>query len=415
MFKSFFPSPKLFFTSGALWSLFCILLWFFAAKNWGQYIGLSNPSIDAPPNVGATRFLGPEFVWFYIYYAAIVLIFTAVWRSREVHRWFEWSVLGTAFIIFTTYFQVQVSVGINEWYGPFYDLIQDALSKKRTVSLTEFFGHMISVSGLLFLAVFIAVVARFFVVHYIFRWRTAMNEFYTANWHKLRSIEGASQRVQDDTMRFARSSEDIGIELIEAVMVLIAFLPVLHSLEGAVTQIPIIGSIPFPLVTISIIWAVLGTGLVALCAAKLPGLNFKNQRVEAAYRKELVFGEEDSGRATPLSLTDLFKNVRKNYFTLYMHQIYFNLGRVSFLQANSIMPYIVLAPTIVTGVITLGIMERILNAFSKVRESFNLLINSWYPIVELISIYKRLQTFEGAIDGNADLAADEAYGAVPAE
>ena len=30
---------------------------------------------------------------------------------------------------------------------------------------------------------------------------------------------------------------------------------------------------------------------IAAIGVKLPGLNFKNQRVEAAYRKELVFGE----------------------------------------------------------------------------------------------------------------------------
>ena len=43
------------------------------------------------------------------------------------HPWFNWSILGSALIIFVTYFQVQVSVAINDWYGPFYDLIQAAL------------------------------------------------------------------------------------------------------------------------------------------------------------------------------------------------------------------------------------------------------------------------------------------------
>lgn len=43
-----------------------------------------------------------------------------------------------------------------------------------------------------------------------FRWRTAMNDYYTANWDKLRHVEGASQRVQEDTMRFATIMEDLG-------------------------------------------------------------------------------------------------------------------------------------------------------------------------------------------------------------
>ena len=50
-----------------------------------------------------------------------------------------------------------------------------------------------------------------------------MNEYYTEHWEKLRHIEGASQRVQEDTMRFATIMEDLGVELVKAVMILIAF------------------------------------------------------------------------------------------------------------------------------------------------------------------------------------------------
>ncbi|WP_308385058.1 SbmA/BacA-like family transporter, partial [Enterobacter roggenkampii] len=52
---------------------------------------------------------------------------------------------------------------------------------------------------------------NFFVSHYVFRWRTAMNEYYMANWQRLRHIEGAAQRVQEDTMRFASTLEDMGV------------------------------------------------------------------------------------------------------------------------------------------------------------------------------------------------------------
>ncbi len=52
-----------------------------------------------------------------------------------------------------------------------------------------------------------AVFNLFFVSHYVFRWRTAMNDYYTAHWEQLRHIEGASQRIQEDTMRFAKTVE----------------------------------------------------------------------------------------------------------------------------------------------------------------------------------------------------------------
>ena len=46
-------------------------------------------------------------------------------------------------------------------------------------------------------------------------------------------------------------------------------------------------------------WSIFGTALLAVAGIKLPGLEFRNQRVEAAYRKELVYGEDDAERAEP--------------------------------------------------------------------------------------------------------------------
>jgi peptide/bleomycin uptake transporter len=79
--------------------------------------------------------------------------------------------------------------------------------------------------------------------------------------------------------------------------------------------------------------------------------------------------------------------------------MYFNVGRIVYLQTDNIFPYIVLAPTIVAGKITLGAMNQILNAFEQVRNSLQYLVNSWTTIVELISIYKRLRAFEAVLRG----------------
>jgi peptide/bleomycin uptake transporter len=399
MFVSFFPAPRAFFWSAAIWSLVAVLAWFFFFKDFGANIGLPNPPADAPPIIGVSVFWSQRFIWFYMYFASALAIFAAYWYRTAPHPWFEWSVLGTALIIFSTYFQVQVSVAINDWYGPFYDLIQAALAKSRPVTLAEFFGELLSFAGIAFVAVLVGVLTRFFVSHYVFRWRTAMNDYYVYHWPKVRHIEGASQRVQEDTMRFADTMEGLGKSLIDSVMTLIAFLPVLVRLSRDVAEVPILGAIPYSLVWIAVIWSLVGTGFLALIGIKLPGLQFKNQRVEAAYRKELVYGEDRTERADPMTLGQLFAHVRENYFRLYFNYTYFNLGRIFYLQTDNIFPYIVLAPTIVAGKITLGAMNQILNAFGQVRESFQYLVNSWTTIIELASIYKRLRTFESAITG----------------
>jgi peptide/bleomycin uptake transporter len=390
MFVSFFPRPKLFFTSAAIWIALAMAVWYGYAEFLFQ---------EAEPPVGLGTFVTRPALWFDFYFTVCTLIFAAAWMLYSPHPWARWSILGTALILFTSYFQVQVSVAINTWYGPFYDLVQAALSKSRPVTLAEFYGYILTFIYIALVAVVVGVLTRFFISHYIFRWRTAMNDFYISHWQRLRTIEGASQRVQEDTMRFATTMEDLGGDLISSVLTLLAFLPVLMKLSADVTELPLIGVIPYPLVWAAVIWSVAGTGLLALIGIRLPGLEFKNQRVEAAYRKELVLGEDDPARADPPTLRMLFANVRKSYFRLYWNYMYFNVGRIVYLQVDNIFPYVLLAPTIVAGKITLGAMNQILNSFQQVRSSFQYLVTSWSTIVVLISIYKRLRTFEAQIDG----------------
>ena len=399
MFKSFFPSPRLFFWSAALWGLVAVLFWFFVARTSSGTIGLPNPAEGTPPIIGVQVFWSAPFIWFYLYFVVVVGLFAAFWKFYSPHPWFNWAVLGSALIIFVTYFQVQVSVAINDWYGPFYDLIQAALGKTKPVTLTEFYASLISFFGIASVAVIIGVLNRFFVSHWVFRWRTAMNNYYMDHWPALRSVEGAAQRVQEDTMRFASNTEDLGVSFISSVMTLIAFLPVLLRLSADVTELPFVGHIPNALVIVALLWAAFGTAFLALIGVKLPGLQFRNQKVEAALRKELVYGEDYADRALPPNMMELFQDVRKNYFRLYFNYMYFNVGRIFYLQTDNIFPYIVLAPTIVAGKITLGAMNQILNAFDQVRGSFQYLVNSWTDIVELMSIFKRLRAFEAMIAG----------------
>ena len=391
MFVSFFPRPKIFFLSVIAWTALAMTLWYSFAS---ELIGSSGPG-----GVGVAIFWSARSLWFDLYFWVFVGIFAAAWMVFAPHRWALWSILGSALILFATYFQVQVSVAVNTWYGPFYDLVQAALSKSKPVTVEQFYGELSTFAGIALVAVIVGVMTRFFVSHYIFRWRTAMNDFYIANWQRLRTIEGASQRVQEDTMRFATITEGLGVNLISAILTLIAFLPVLLRLSSSITELPLIGSIPYPLVFAAIIWSIFGTGALALIGIRLPRIEFFNQKVEAAYRKELVLGEDSAERADPPTLNQLFENIRKNYFRLYLNFLYFNIGRIVYLQTDVVFPYILLGPSIVAGKLTLGSLQQILNAFTQVRNAFQYLINSWSTIVDLISIYQRLRGFEATIAG----------------
>ena len=399
VFKSFFPRPKLFFSSAILWVALAIALWYTVGQHWGALLGLSAAGPNAAPVLGLGHFVTPDFLWFYLFCGAFLLVFTAAWFILSPHPYQMWSIVGTAVILFSSYYSVQVSVAINNWRRPFFDDVQSALSGSGAVSAAQLYGLILIFAQIAMLWVAVYVATKFLVSHYIFRWRQAMNDYYMARWPEVRRLEGAAQRVQEDTMRFASIMEDLGTSIVESFMTLFAFLPVLAALSAQVTELPVVGVIAEPLLWAAIVWSVFGTVLLAVTGIKLPGLNFRNQRVEAAYRKELVYGEDDSARAQPMTTRQLFDQVRRNYFRLYFHYSYFNVFRGMYLQADNVFAYLILVPTIAAGKISFGILQQILTAFGQVSNSFQFLVNSWSTIIELMSIRKRLAAFEAAFKG----------------
>ncbi len=397
MFKSFFPNPKWFFSSVVVWFILNLAFWYSGGKTWGEFLGFPNGYAHAELPIGVSRFWSAQFLWFYLWFFVSTVIFALFWKWKSDNKWQNWSIWGSSFILFNIWFGVQVDVVINAWYNPFYSLIQDMVSKGGG-DLQLLYSEMLVFIYIAMVYVTVAIFNLFFVSHYIFRWRNAMNDYYTKNWERLRSVEGASQRIQEDTMRFAKTMEDLAVTFVEAIMTLIAFLPILIQLSTHVKVLPIVGEIPHALVFAALSWAILGTVILAVVGIKLPGLEFNNQKVEAAYRKELVYGEDYAERADPLTLKELFSHVRKNYFRLYLHYTYFNLVRIWYLQLDNLFGTFVLAPSIAAGAITLGIMMQTLNVFGQVRKSFQYLITSWPTIIELLSIYKRLKAFESVLD-----------------
>ena len=389
MFQSFFPRPRLFVLSATAWALACIIFWHAVASGWAEPSGIAELTGWAPTKV-----------WLYEFVAACYAAFAFAWLLLVRHPWARWSVGGSTLIVFAIWFQVQLDVMINEWFGRFYDIIQQALGKPNSVTAEEYFGELLTFIMIAMVYILTAVLAAFLTKHYVFRWRTAMNDHYVSVWSRIRHVEGASQRIQEDTMKFASIMESLGSRFIDAVMTLLAFLPILWNLSGHITELPLVGHVPQPLVFVAILWSVFGTTILALAGIRLPGLEFRNQRVEAAYRKELVLGEDDDAHAKPPSLGQLFSNVRRNYFRLFLNYLYFDVVRYSYLQVGVVLPYIVLGPSIVAAGFTLGVMQQIIRAFGRVEDSFQYLVKSWTTIVELMSIYKRLAAFERAIAGD---------------
>ena len=320
-----------------------------------------------------------------------------MFRFFVIRKWFLWSWLGSLVILSSLWVQVKIDVKINEWFGKFYDMIQKALAKPNAITIGEYWESLFSFISLAGLYVAVYVVISFFTAHYLFRWRAAMVEWYHSVYDKASKIEGAAQRVQEDTIKFSRIMESLGTSLIESMMVLFQFIPILLGLSVGI-PIYFFGDWQYGLVTGALIWTLGGTiFLVALgWFLRLVGVEYDLQKKEAAYRKLLVIAEDD-GSIRPKKIEELFYDVRSIHFLSYIRYLYFNIGRMAYLQANVLSAYVFLAPAIVAGVVTLGVMQQIIRAFGRVEGSMQYLLRAWPTIIELASVYKRLREFEARI------------------
>ena len=320
-----------------------------------------------------------------------------MFKFFTVKKWLLWSWLGSIAILSSLWIQVKIDVAINEWFGQFYDMIQKALASPNAITINEYWESLISFLTLAGTYVAVAVLVSFFTAHFLFRWRTAMVEWYHSVYDQARQIEGAAQRVQEDTIKFTKIMESLGTSLVEAIMVLIQFVPILLGLSIGI-PIFLFGEWQFGLVTGALLWTLGGTiFLIGLgWVLKLVGVEYDLQKKEAAYRKILVIAEDDIS-VRPKTIEELFNDVRGIHFLSYLRYLYFNIGRIAYLQANVLSAYVFLGPAIVAGAVTLGVMQQIIRAFGRVEGSMQYLLKAWPTIIELASVYKRLKEFENQI------------------
>ncbi len=499
-------------------------------------------------------------------------------------KWAIWAWGGALFLFVSLYAQVQMTVMFNEWYRGFYDILGAATSH----TIDDFWIAIIAWCHIAYKYILLAAFTAYFTRLYAFTWREAMTFDYIPRWKYVENqIEGAAQRIQQDTERFARIVETLGLQIVRAVMTLIAFLPILWNYSNKVeadyvTHIPkitpcitgivcliflfLLGKIyknkpklptlfykkvtrvitsmslfswnflektssfimamfiillkspkevwrviivnifvwsifcirfytenqyfsqlvvyffslaslfflskvklrnnidffgqkvtiflktffkkisyrvviilnPFfdtsverysnlwkvvsvffwiyilyflkinsgdfvegSLVWVSLMVSLGGMYLSWIIGYYLPKLEYNNQVVEAAYRQNLELISTKKIKYCFSTLVGLFTGVRTNYRRLYLHYGYFDLWVYAYDVGMSLVPFLVMAPGLFTGAISLGLLMQISNAFDKVHSGFSLFIHRWTTITELRSIWRRLHEFEASLPKGA--------------
>jgi putative ATP-binding cassette transporter len=333
------------------------------------------------------------------------------WRAR----------LMFAAIVALNLAYVYALVLFNQWYGRFYDGLQNKDAavfwrEVRVFCVLAFFNIALQV-------------LKFYVTQLLqLRWRAWITRNYLGRWMANRTFyelelaryakgDGATpdnpdQRIQEDMQLFTAATMTLSMGLLNAVVTLISFVGILWGLSGTVA-LPFGGStyeIAGSMVWLALVYCVVGTVITHYIGRPLIGLNFRQQRFEADFRHHLVRVREyseaialDRGETVERGQLDLrFGAVLRNYLALIKQQKNLVTFTAFFGQAAVIFPFVVAAPRFFSGAIQLGQLMQISSAFGKVQDSLSWFVDNYDNVASWRATADRLTSFDDAIRAHAE-------------
>lgn len=373
---------------------------------------------------------------------------------------------GLILVVGYAAFLAHIKAQLNDFYSTFYDLLQegggllagvndfasgeigtnasvDNEAGSGAVSYAAYRARVVEqlwrFVGVVAPLVWASPVAKWVRSMWAFAWRMALMQRYLAAWDTTKEpIEGASQRLHEDTQRFAAGVDGCLITLLDAAFTLIVFSPILCELSLQVAPPIDVGALKNAwLWTFAWLASVIGLGGAAIAGQKLVTLEVDNQRVEALLRKDLVLlettpavivgtasGDPVGPTSSPPPLTlpperarapgfgpvayfgSTLKRLHANYHALFRHFSFLNLWLSLYDQLMVLFPYVVAAPLIFDDDparrITLGTLIKMSNSFEKVFSSLSVIAESWGAINEFRSTLRRLQEFEKKLYARSD-------------
>jgi peptide/bleomycin uptake transporter len=351
----------------------------------------------------------------------------------------SWKTVGLAWggmvvVVGYSFFLAHVKAELNDFYSRFYDLLQkggDSLEFGSGGFGSGYADYGAQVTDELWsFALIVAPLvsaspaAKYVRSGWAFAWRLALMKAYLVAWDtKQEPIEGASQRLHEDSQRFASALEGCLITVLDALFTLVMFTPILVDLSREIAP-------PFAMGVFSDVWLwgmALTCSLVGLVGAvifgqRLVGLEVANQRVEALLRKDLVLlettpamivgTEAATGAQSPSQqrqasflprayFKQTLASLWTNYFQLFKHFGLLNFWLTLFDQIMVLAPYVIAAPLIFAEDperrITLGTLMKMSNSFEKVFGSLSVIAENWGAINDFRSTYRRLREFESKL------------------
>ncbi|CAN5271467.1 ABC transporter ATP-binding protein/permease [soil metagenome] len=312
----------------------------------------------------------------------------------------------------------------NQWYGRFYDALQN---KNQDI----FWKEIVYFCWIAGIYIVIAILKFYLTQLLQMRWRAWMTRNYLSRWmanHTFYRLELAryaqqgdtqtpdnpDQRIQEDMQMFTDYTMTLSMGLLNAVVTLVSFIGILW-VESGTANFTLGGhvfTVPGSMVWVALIYCAAGTAITHLIGRPLIGLNFQQQRYEADFRHHLVRVREyseaialDRGEKVEHGQLDMrFGAVLKNYLQLIRAQKNLVAFTASFGQASVIFAFIVQAPRFFSGAIQLGQLMQVNSAFSRVQDSLSWFVDNYDRVAVWRATADRLTSFDVAMKAHAENA-----------
>lgn len=324
--------------------------------------------------------------------------------------WLAW--LGLVVLLLHSIFSAVVKKQLNSWSGDFYNLLQAV-----EVGSGSSVGDQEKVISQLWS--FVDIVAPMVLVHPISKWvrnvwtlewRLCLVNNYLSRWtNQGEPVEGASQRIQEDTARFTQKFDRAIGTLLDAAMTLIVFIPVLSGLGSVAVPPSSLAALGNNwLVVIAVSTAALHLGGAWLIGRPLVSLEITNQRVEAAFRLDLVLEETGKRDCSNSVSARLVRDLRVNYNSLYRSFFSLNFFLSTFDQVLVLLPYVLVAPLLFADEhnrVRLGVLIQVSNSFDRVFGALTVVAENYAALQDFRSTVHRLVEFERSLtaSGHAQL------------
>ena len=367
---------------------------------------------------------------------------------------------GAAVVVGYAWFVAHIKAKLNGFYETFYDLLGEGggaddvgsgafgSGEAMLADQRERVGRQLWTFALIIAPLVSASPACKYVRSaWAFHWRLALMTAYLAAWDtKQEPIEGAAQRLHEDTQRFADGLDGCLVAVLDAGFTLVLFTPILIRLGDEVAPPADLGALNGSwLWVMAFLSSLIGLTGAAFFGQKLVELEVANQRVEALLRKDLVLlettpavivGTEATAAATTTTTTtgtrasdpsssidapppptrvqaflpqtyflQTLRSLKLNYFALFKHFGVLNFWLSLFDQCMVILPYVLVAPLIFAQDparrITLGLLIKVSNSFGHVFGSLSVVSENWGAINDFRSVLRRLREFEAKLYSEA--------------